>query len=202
VKLIGLLDSPYVRRVALSLDLMGVRFTHQALSVFSDFDALRAINPVVKAPTLITEDGTVLMESGLILEYAARVAGHRLEPEDMAAYVRAQRLTGLALAACEKTVQIVYEHKMRPAEKLHQPWLERVSGQLRDAWQMIESEIGTPKPWLFGPAPMQADITIAVACRFTHDMLPGFLDAHDIPRLTAFSAHAESTAPFTTWRHG
>lgn len=49
MKLVGMLDSPYVRRVAISLELYGVAFEHQALSVFSTFDEFSGINPVVKA---------------------------------------------------------------------------------------------------------------------------------------------------------
>jgi glutathione S-transferase len=77
MKLVGMLDSPYVRRVAISLQLLGLRFEHQPLSVFSTFEQFRDINPVVKAPTLIIEDGQVLMDSTLILQYAEQLARPR-----------------------------------------------------------------------------------------------------------------------------
>jgi len=63
MRLIGMLDSPFVRCVAISLDVLGLPFTHESLSVFRHFDQIRDINPVVKAPTLVCDDGTVLMES-------------------------------------------------------------------------------------------------------------------------------------------
>ncbi|MDB5739409.1 MAG: glutathione transferase domain containing protein, partial [Alphaproteobacteria bacterium] len=66
--LIGMLDSPFVRRVAVSLKVLGLPFEHQSVSVFRHFDQFAALNPVVKAPTLIADDGTVLMESTLILQ--------------------------------------------------------------------------------------------------------------------------------------
>jgi glutathione S-transferase len=50
MRLVGMLDSPYVRRVAISLKFMGVPFSHEPLSVFRDYDTFGAINPVVKAP--------------------------------------------------------------------------------------------------------------------------------------------------------
>jgi hypothetical protein len=53
---------------------------------------------------------------------------------------QALRRIGLALAACEKSVQVVYEHNLRPREKLHQPWLERVTGQLHAALQALQDE--------------------------------------------------------------
>src|SRR6266849_1703389 len=68
--LIGMLDSPYVRRCAVSLKLMDVAFEHRPLSVFRNFDQFRKVNPVVKAPTLVCGDGTVLMDSTLILGQA------------------------------------------------------------------------------------------------------------------------------------
>jgi len=67
--LIGMLDSPYVRRCAVSMKLMGVPFEHRPVSVFRHYEQFRAINPVVKAPSFICDDGTVLMDSTLILDY-------------------------------------------------------------------------------------------------------------------------------------
>uniref|UniRef100_UPI0019533B88 glutathione S-transferase N-terminal domain-containing protein n=2 Tax=Pseudomonadota TaxID=1224 RepID=UPI0019533B88 len=67
MKLIGMLDSPFVRRVAISLRLLGLPFEHAAVSVFRGFDEFQRINPVVKAPTLVCDDGTVLMDSTLLL---------------------------------------------------------------------------------------------------------------------------------------
>ena len=117
MQLIGMLDSPYVRRTAISLRLLGLPFEHRPLSVFSDFDRFREINPVVKAPTLVCDDGTVLMDSSLIIDYAEGVSCRSLMPAAASERVRALRLTGLALVACEKTVQIVYEQNLRPAGK-------------------------------------------------------------------------------------
>ena len=80
MKLIGMLDSPYVRRVAVSLQLLGLPFEHRSLSVFRQFDEFSALNPVVKAPTLIADDGTVLMDSTLILDYRRAEASLRNRP--------------------------------------------------------------------------------------------------------------------------
>jgi len=115
MKLVGMLDSPYVRRVAISLELYGVDFVHEPLSVFSTYNAFARINPVVKAPTLVLDDGTVLMDSSLILDYLETLApaDRKLLPQPPAARAKDLQLLGLALAACEKSVQIVYEHNLR-----------------------------------------------------------------------------------------
>ncbi|MFT4001139.1 MAG: glutathione S-transferase [Rhizobium sp.] len=198
MKLIGMYDSPYVRRVAISLNVLGLPFEHESLSVFSTYDVFAAINPVVKAPTLVTDDGIVLLDSTLILEYAERLAPaeRRLVPEEAHLFTRAQRIVGLALAACEKTVQIVYENNLRPEEKRHQPWLARVHGQLGAAYRLLEEEAQAAGPWLCGESALQADITTAVAFRFTREMLPESLDPEAHPNLAALSSRSEQTAAF------
>jgi glutathione S-transferase len=42
MRLIGMLDSPYVRRVAISLDLLGIAFGHESISVFGGFAQRRS----------------------------------------------------------------------------------------------------------------------------------------------------------------
>ena len=201
MRLVGLLDSPYVRRVAISLRLMELPFTHEALSVFRNYDAFAAINPVVKAPSFVTDDGTVLMDSALILEHLERLVapGRSLTPQDTAMHTRALRIVGLALAACEKSIQIVYERNLRPPEKHHQPWIDRVQGQLEASYRLLEQEIAAAKPWLFGNRPLQADVTSAVTWRFTQMELPGLIREHRHPALAALSAHAESTEAFVAF---
>lgn len=90
MKLIGMMDSPYVRRVAVSLALYGVEFESLPLSVFSGFDEFSRINPVVKAPTVVLDNGTQLMDSTLILHYfeTTNPAGRRLLPTHPEALAR------------------------------------------------------------------------------------------------------------------
>ncbi|MBI3310356.1 MAG: glutathione S-transferase [Serratia liquefaciens] len=195
MQLIGMLDSPYVRRVAICLKLLGIEFEHHAISVFSDFDRFKAINPVVKAPTLVLPGDQILMDSSLILEYAAGIAptGKALLPSQGAARLHALQLNGLALAACEKTVQIVYEQQLRPQEKQHQPWLDRVQGQLLAAYAELEKQLSqAAAPQFMG----SAEVSVAVAWSFTQLMLPGQISAERHPALAAFAAQAEQHPAF------
>lgn len=119
IKLVGMMDSPYVRRVAISLELYGVEFESQPLSVFSTFDAFSRINPAVKAPTLVLDNGIRLMDSSLILNYFEAQADpeRRLLPVAPDAQANDLQTLGFILAAAEKAVQNVYEHNLRPVEK-------------------------------------------------------------------------------------
>lgn len=203
MKLIGMLDSPYVRRVAISLQLLGLRFEHQSLSVFRTFSEFRQINPVVKAPTFLCDDGEVLMDSTLILEYAEAVARPRtLRPSDLQELQHDLRLTGLALAACEKSGQIVYERGLRPPEKLHEPWVNRVTGQLLAAYDALEQELGRRPLDVTSSSIRQAGVSVAVAWYFTQQMLPEVVPAAEFPRLVAFSAAAEALPEFMAAPYG
>ncbi|HCT7983849.1 TPA: glutathione S-transferase [Serratia liquefaciens] len=195
MQLIGMLDSPYVRRVAICLKLLEIEFEHQAISVFSGFDRFKAINPVVKAPTLVLADGQILMDSSLILEYAEGIApsGRALLPNQGAARLNALQLNGLALVACEKTVQIVYEQQLRPQEKQHQPWLDRVQGQLQAAYAELEKQL--PQSAV-SPFMGSAEVSVAVAWGFTQLMLPGQISDQQHPTLAAFAAQAEQHPAF------
>ena len=203
MQLIGMLDSPYVRRVAISLQLLGLPFTHRSLSVFRAFNEFQAINPVVKAPTLLCDDGTVLMDSTLILQYAEALAHPRtLLPTRPQELQRALRLIGLALAACEKSVQIIYERSLRPPEKRHEPWVTRVTGQLRAASSALEQELQRG-PLVADEARIdQSGITVAVSWHFIQKMLEKLVPASQYPLLVAFSAQAEQGAAFRAAPHG
>jgi glutathione S-transferase len=203
MKLIGMLDSPYVRRVAISLQMLGLRFEHQPLSVFRHFDAFKVINPVVKAPTLVCDDGTVLLDSTLILQYAEVLASPRsLKPSSTEALQDDLRLTGLALAACEKSVQIVYERLLRPAEKQHAPWVARVSDQLLAACDAIEQQLDRHAPPVAEETLTQGAITAAVAWHFIQAMTADAVPAGRYARLQAFSAAAEELPAFRAAPHG
>jgi glutathione S-transferase len=198
MQLIGMLDSPYVRRVAVSLKVLGLAFELDQVSVFRQFEKFSAINPVVKAPSFVTDDGVVLMDSNLILEHIAHLAPRSLMPADRAEHAIALRQMGLALAACEKTVSILYERNQRPAEKWHQPWLDRVLGQLLQAYGALEREASPD--WFTGEALMQPQITTAVAWRFTQHNVPELVRAEDFPKLAVLSARAEKLAAFAAFR--
>lgn len=196
MKLVGMLDSPYVRRVAISLRLLGLPFEHASISVFRGFEAFQRINPVVKAPTLVCDDGTLLMDSTLQLQYAECLAGRSLLPADAAGLARELHLIGLALAGCEKTAQIVYERALRPAEKRHEPWVNRVTGQLQAAYREAERAIAARPLALLPEGPGQAALTLAVAWTFSQSMVAEALPAEAFPHLAAHAAACEALPVF------
>ena len=198
--LIGMLDSPYVRRCAISMKMMGIAFEHRPVSVFRHFDEFRKVNPVVKAPTLLCDDGTVLMDSTLILDYleATVAPAKRLLPVEIDRRRRALSVIGFALAAADKCVSIVYEKEQRPKDKVHPVWLERVVGQANTAFGELEPMAASASPWLHGERFTAADMMTAVAWRFGQYYNAAEIPAAKYPALVAYSRRAEALPEFAS----
>ena len=198
MQLVGMLDSPYVRRVAIALMRLGLPFEHRPISLFRHIDEFKAVSPLLKAPTLVADDGTVLVDSTLIIDYAVTLAPEApsLAPRAPKARLRATRLIGLSLVVCEKAVQFHYERMLRPAEKQHEPWASRVRGQLFAALDALELEINGGRGWLFEDRLTLADISLATAFAFTQAYLADIVDKTRYPSIEAFCARAEALPEF------
>jgi glutathione S-transferase len=201
MQLIGYLDSPFVRRVAITMQFLGIDYTHRELSIFRDFDEFRLINPMVKVPTLVLDDGRILIDSTLIINFLeSRIAGRSLMPDDAHEYVAASQHTGVALIAMEKVAQLIYETSHRPRDRQHGPWIKRLEQQLEGAAGLMEAAVSecadSPSTWLLGDTLSQADISIAVAWRFILHIERANLDPKSYPSLMRFSKRAEALPQF------
>ncbi|MEL7053093.1 MAG: glutathione S-transferase N-terminal domain-containing protein [Cyanobacteria bacterium J06588_5] len=202
MQLVGMLDYPYVRRVAIALHHYQLPFEHNSLSVFRNVDEFSQINPLVKAPTLVCDNGEVLIDSTLILAYIHRLAAERdspqdsLIPESFADYRKELRLLGLAINACDKSVQIVYERDLRPAEKQHQPWRDRIQSQVLAAYDLLEPYAANAPDWLISDQLTNADIAVSVAWQFTQFMIPDVVKSDRYSALSALSLRAEALPAF------
>src|SRR5271165_5447312 len=96
--LVGQYDSPFVRRVAISLRVLGFDYEHDTRSIFGDFDAIRQINPLGRIPFLVRDDGEVLVESAAILDWLDQQVGpeRALIPQSGAERMRALQLIAFA----------------------------------------------------------------------------------------------------------
>jgi len=201
MQLIGYLDSPFVRRVAITMQFLGLEYKHRELSIFRDYDEFRAINPMVKVPTLVLDNGQVLSDSTLIIDFLqSQLARRSLMPTGQTEYVLALQCIASALIAMEKVAQLVYETSQRPENLQHEPWINRLEQQLEGAAGLMESHLmAIRKPennWLFGEEMTQADISIAVAWRFMQHIERVKLQPGDYPTLVHFSSRAELLPEF------
>ena len=196
--LVGMLDSPYVRRCAISMKLMQIPFEHQPVSVFRHFERFQEINPVVKAPSFVCDDGTVLMDSTLIIDYLETCVepGRALMPATGAPRRDALRLIGLAMAACEKCVSIVYEKEQRAV--VDAKWMGRVTSQANIAFGELEKAAASANTWLQGERFNAADVAVACAWRFGQYYNAAEVPASRYPALVAYSKRAEALPEFSS----
>ncbi|MCU4178648.1 glutathione S-transferase family protein [Bosea sp. BH3] len=195
--LVGMLDSPYVRRAAITGTLLEVPFEHRSVSVFRHMDEFRAINPLIKAPTLVTDEGVAISESLLIIQHFEDVAGRSLRPLDGAARQRDLSLTGIGIVAADKAVSIEYERK-RPQAQRYAPWMERISAQLHTALDLLDKAAKAGEISA-GPELLPSDIAAAIAWGFCRFVIPEYVPAERWPALKTQAEACEALDVFKAW---
>ena len=140
--LVGQYDSPFVRRVAISLRLLGFTYEHDTRSVFGDFDSMRATNPLARIPSLTLDTGETLIDSVAILDWLDREVGpeRALMPVAGPARTKAMQLIALAAGAVEKFGALNYETIIRPPAYRWPDWIERLRTQGLGAVAALERE--------------------------------------------------------------
>lgn len=209
--LIGMFDSPFVRRVAIAMKLSGLPFEHANWSVGKDFARIREYNPLGRVPTLVLANGESLIESSAILDYLDELVGQEraLLPASGADRRQALNLMAMATGAAEKGLQQNFERIFRPEEKRHQPWVERCRLQMGASLSALDRYIGERgvSRWLVGSKMTQADITAACVFTYLNDTLRIAADpamyqslATLVARCEAMPVFQETRVPFTAPR--
>ena len=195
--LVGMLDSPYVRRAAITGTLLEVPFEHRSVSVFRHMAEFRAINPLIKAPTLVTDDGIAISESLLIIQHFEDIAGRSLRPLEGVARRRDLALTGIGIVAADKAVSIEYERK-RPEAQRYAPWQERIGAQLHVALDLLDAAAKEGE-LTAGPELLPSDIAAAIAWGFCRFVIPEFVPEERWPALAEQASACEALDAFKAW---
>jgi len=191
--LIGQYDSPYTRRVAISLGLLGFVFEHDTRSVFGDFDSMRTVNPLGRVPSLILTDGTTLIDSAAILDWLDRTVGpeRALLPVDGASRQQALQRIALATGTIDKVMASAYERLVRPAAYRWPDWISRCRTQAEGGIAALAAH-----PWPADARPDQASITTACMVRYIRLADPDLLPSGRYPSLDALSQRCEALPAF------
>ena len=197
--LIGMFDSPFVRRVAVSMNLLGFAFEHRNWSVGKDFELIRQFNPLGRVPTLVQADGEALFESAAILDFLDDSAGpeRALLPRSGKDRREALRVLAVATGAAEKGVSQVYETVFRPPERRHRPWTERCNTQMHAALaELNHLSQARAGEWLIGNRMTQADITTSCVYTFLVDALALNRAGVGYPGLAGIAQRCEALPEF------
>jgi glutathione S-transferase len=197
--LIGQYDSPFVRRVGIALTLYGLAFEHKPWSTFGEAEKIRPYNPLTRVPTLVLDDGEVLIESHSILDYLDSLmpVERRMFPVAQPARRHALKIAALGTGLSEKAVSLFYEKALH--KEISDVWDKRCRTQMSGVLAALEKDrAGRNSDYWFGGSLGHADIAVAVAVRFIPEAHPGIVAMTDYPALAADSAKLEATPVFRT----
>lgn len=195
--LIGQYDSPFVRRVAITLRLYAIPYQHRPWSVWGDADKIAAHNPLRRVPTLLLDDGTALVETFAILD-----AVDEMVPPERALLPRSgpNRRDGLRIAAlsagfADKAVSLLYEGMFRKAPS--SIWMERCKSQILGTLDLLERERSARRaPYWLGAGLSHPDVAFTCAWRFTCEAHPGLFEPARYSALSDHAARCESLEDF------
>lgn len=193
--LVGRYDSPYVRRVGISLHLLAMSFELLPLSPFSQGTQLRQLSPIGRMPALILANGEVLIESAAILDYLDEIVGpsRALLPVSGEPRRRCLRILASATAACDKAIAISYERR-RPRDRILVDWIVRCRMQLDAA--LAELESFKRLSWPILDRLMQTDVTTACMLGYVRRVEPDALADRRYPYLEELAARCEEDSAF------
>lgn len=195
--LIGQYDSPYVRRVGIALRLYGMDFEHRPWSSFGDADRIAEFNPLRRVPTLVLDNGEVLVDSVTMLDHLDELAGpaKALIPDHGSPRRHALKVVALATGAVDKAVSLLYEGLLHATTST--VWIERCRTQIGTVLDVLEADrAARGSTWWFGDRIGHADIAVACLHRFMREVHPEVLTATSRPVLAAHAHLCEALEPF------
>ena len=187
--LVGQYDSPYVRRVAVTLGVLGFAFEHDTRSVFGDFDSMRTVNPLGRIPSLILPDGTTLIDSAAILDWLDHAVGpdRALLPASGPSRQQALQRIALATGTIDKVMAAAYERFVRPERYRWTEWIARCRTQAEGGLAALAGLEWSAR------APLRQDwITTACMIRYARLADPDLLPIGRHPTLDAVADRCEA----------
>jgi glutathione S-transferase len=196
MKLVGVYLSPYVRRVAAAMISRGLPYEHEPVNAYREFEVASRYNPVAKVPSLVLDDGEILIESSAILDYLNElVPSAPLIPAGSRARRATLKLAAIGHGICEQSVRLSGARRVPVPESDTQRWRAQVLGGL-SALDAVAGEGGALRAAPLDVAGITAIVALDLLARINPDLeiLPA------IPRLAEFAAQHRETPPFAQTR--
>jgi glutathione S-transferase len=198
--LVGQFDSPFVRRVAVTLHHYHMPYTRNPLSVFRNAADMKKLNPLLRVPALILEIGETLIDSTAIIDHLDEQAGpaRALTPAHGPERRKVMQAVVLAAGTSEKAVALFFERLFHSDKQISRDFEKRMVSQIDAALARLEHDCGGP--WFFDEKMTQADITTGCMIGHLKLRLPELFPADKYPKLHAMALHCETKEDFVKAR--
>jgi glutathione S-transferase len=154
------------------------------------------INPLGKVPALEIEDGSILVDSRIIIDFLEGLAEDetKLIPVDFVERREVLQIEAIALGLVETSVELRIElYRKNPAA--HDPnWISRLEQQIGSALTWLEN--CNPSPLLCGSKLSLPDITTVAAYTYLRNKLPDLVLEGKYPSLEKLWEHCEGLSEF------
>lgn len=180
--------SPYVRKVMIAAHELGLaeRITciRSVAALAMPNPIIMADNPLSKIPTLVLDDGDVLLDSRTIVDYLDGLAGPgMLIPIEPAARRRA--LSRQALADGLLDLLILWRNeRAKPAERQTEAWIAAFATKTEATLDRFERQTAETAPTGFGIG----EIALGCALSYADFRFPELRWRHDRPGLAGWHA--------------
>lgn len=187
MKLVGSFASPYVRKSRIAFLEKKIEVDLILEDVWSPNSTLSEKNPLGKVPTLFLDDGTVMFDSRVIVEYADTLSPvGRLIPQSGKERAIVKTWEAMSDGILDAAILLRLEKHWGPrGENISQAWIDRQLGKIHAGVKSISESLGS-NTWCYGNQFGLADVSVGCVCGYLLFRYPEIPWQKDYANLATF----------------
>jgi glutathione S-transferase len=186
MKLVIAKPSPYARKARVALIEKRIPFETVIDAPWNPGTEAPSFNPLGKIPVLVLDDGRVVHDSKVIVEYLETLEQPpRLIPTDPLLRVAHKQIEATADGICDAVVLLVLERARAPGLQ-STDWIARQLGKVKAGTKALAGELGG-RQWFVGAELGLADIAVGCMLGYLDLRLPEFGWRSRYPNLVGFA---------------
>tara|TARA_Y100000588_G_scaffold393163_1_gene507847 strand:+ start:3371 stop:3934 length:564 start_codon:yes stop_codon:yes gene_type:complete len=180
------------------MNLLDIDFEQRMLATVDAGPEITKFNPIGRVPSLILDDGKILIDSGAIIDFLVETYD---SDRDLLPSVGERRrailqTTALAHAVMEKGVAASYEKTRRAKEKICRKWLAHLETQAQQGLLELEKTAASKSSWLHGCTITVADVTVICAFDYIFARNPILIEDSNLEALASLSERGNRIEAF------
>ncbi len=199
MKLIGTLQSPYVRKARTALIEKHISFDFVLTELGASDDIAPKFNPLAKVPSLVLDNGQTIYDSSVIVDYADTLTSiEKLIPDNGMERAQVKCWEALADGIMDAAVLVRLEAR-RPTEQQSDSWVSLQMQKVHSGLKMMSTQLGD-REFCHGNSLTLADIAVECALGWLLVKFPDIEWQKDYPNLNRFYQAMASRPSFQATR--